>query len=160
MVSIRPLLTAAATIVLTVGTAVIMAGHADAASSVKPSSTPAGTPARTPARTPADQGVTPLHCSGHPHSNIDHATNRQFLDASNVNIRTFPHTACTSVGLGQITDTIDEWCFGVGDTVTRNGESFSTWTYIQDETRGTQGWVSDAFMDVNSQGSRGSLIAC
>jgi hypothetical protein len=80
-------------------------------------------------------------CIGTAHSNLDHTPNGRFFTAA-ANIRTGPSTACKSVGLGEPSDTVDFWCWQFGQTV--NG--VSTWTYIQDETTGKAGWVSDTLL--------------
>lgn len=80
--------------------------------------------------------VTPQHCSGHPHRNAD-STTGSFI-ASGVNIRTFPHTGCTSVGQGQNGQRADYHCWAPGDG--------GTWTYLRNLSTGATGWVRDDFL--------------
>ncbi len=116
-------------------------------------------PVYTGAADTDESGVGILACTGHAHSNKD-ARSGRFFDGSNVNIRRGPHTSCTSDGQGQLTHNVDYHCFDQGDSVTRNGTTYVTWTYLRDTTTGVQGWVSDAFLDLNPNGFRGSLIEC
>lgn len=116
-------------------------------------------PVTTGAADTDQSGVGIMACSGHAHSNKD-ARSGQLFDASNVNIRRGPHTSCTSDGQGQLSHNVDYHCYAVGDAVTRNGITYTTWTYLRDTTTGVQGWVSDSLLDLNPNGSRGSLEAC
>ncbi|ANZ39072.1 hypothetical protein BBK82_26350 [Lentzea guizhouensis] len=116
-------------------------------------------PVYTGAADTNESGVGVMACTGHAHSNKDTRTG-PFFDGSNVNIRRGPHTACRSDGQGQLSHTVDYHCFGTGDSVTRNGVTYTTWTYLRDVTTGVQGWVSDAFLDLNPNGFRGSLVSC
>ena len=117
-------------------------------------------PVHTGAPDTVESEVAPMHCSAHAHRNADTRTGR-FFDGSNVNIRRFPHTGCTSDGQGQLTHNVDYHCYGFGDSVTRNGVTYTTWTYLRDTTTGVQGWVSDAFLDHNPSGlTRGSFVEC
>jgi hypothetical protein len=61
---------------------------------------------------------------------------------NSVNIRTGPHTSCTSRGLGYTTHTVTYHCYAFGDTV--NG--WTTWTYLTDNTTGVKGWSSDYYL--------------
>lgn len=126
-----------------------------------PASAEPAKPRPVPAAEAPDSGVAPLHCSGHAHSNKDTRTG-QFFDSSNVNIRRFPHVASCAIsdGQGQLSHQVDYHCFAAGDSVTRNGVTYSTWTYLRDITTNVSGWVSDAFLDLNPGGFRGSLVAC
>ncbi|MEU5727087.1 hypothetical protein [Micromonospora sp. NPDC047738] len=92
-------------------------------------------------------------CS-HSRTNVDTAGG-QLFNASNVNIRSGPHTSCASLGYGQYTHNVDFWCFTNGDKVTANGHTTYTWTYLKDTTTGVSGWVADALLD-----NLGSNIAC
>ncbi len=92
-------------------------------------------------------------CS-HYHTNID-TTYGQLFNASNVNIRTGPHTSCGSLGFGQLSHGVDFHCFTNGDRVSANGYTTYTWTYLKDTTTGVSGWVADALLD-----GLGSGIAC
>ncbi|MGR6318328.1 hypothetical protein Q2K19_01165 [Micromonospora soli] len=92
-------------------------------------------------------------CS-HAHSNIDSAYG-QLFNASNVNIRSGPHTSCASLGYGQLTHSVDFHCYTSGDRVTANGHTTYTWTYLKDTSTGVSGWVADALLD-----GLGSGIAC
>ncbi|MFU8873824.1 hypothetical protein [Micromonospora sp. SL4-19] len=92
-------------------------------------------------------------CS-HAHSNID-TKGGQLFNASNVNIRTGPHTSCPSLGYGQLNHNVDFHCYGAGDRVTANGYTTYSWTYLKDLTTGVSGWVADALLD-----NLGATIAC
>ncbi|KOV84533.1 hypothetical protein [Nocardia sp. NRRL S-836] len=117
-------------------------------------------PVHTGAADTVESGVGSLACASPAHSNKDTRSGR-FFDAGNVNIRRGPHTSsCTSDGQGQLTHNVDYHCWALGDSVTRNGSTYTTWTYLRDTTTGVQGWVSDAYLDLNSNGLRGSLVAC
>ncbi|MFD4669908.1 hypothetical protein ACFWNN_09245 [Lentzea sp. NPDC058450] len=117
-------------------------------------------PVTTGAADTDQSGFGILACTGHGHSNKDSRTGRLF-DGSNVNIRRGPHTACTSDGQGQLTHNVDYHCYAIGDSVTRNGVTYTTWTYLRDTTTGVQGWVSDSLLDLNPSGAtRGSLEPC
>lgn len=156
MTRIRSLAVGAATILLAAATTLVLTGSATA--------DPVAKPLPTPANGSSDPGVTPMHCSGHAHSNKDSLSGLLF-DGSNVNIRSFPHTSCNPpIALGQLNHQVDYWCFGSGDSVTRNGLTYTTWTFLRDVSSGFQGWVSDAFLDLNPPGNpsgvRGSLAQC
>ncbi|MFR9780585.1 hypothetical protein ACL02O_31620 [Micromonospora sp. MS34] len=92
-------------------------------------------------------------CS-HFHENVDTAYG-QLFNGSNVNIRSGPHTSCTSLGYGQLSHYVDFHCYHSGDRVTANGHTTYTWTYLKDTTTGISGWVADALLD-----GLGSGIAC
>ena len=92
-------------------------------------------------------------CS-HAHSNVDGKFG-QLFNATNVNIRTGPHTTCASLGYGQLSHTVDFHCFASGDRVTANGKTTYTWTYLRDVTTGVSGWVADALLD-----NLGGNVAC
>jgi hypothetical protein len=92
-------------------------------------------------------------CS-HSHSNID-VKGGSLFNASNVNIRTGPHTSCASLGYGQFSHSVDFHCFASGDRASANGYTTYTWTYLKDNTTGVSGWVADALLD-----GLGSGIAC
>lgn len=92
-------------------------------------------------------------CS-HSHSNID-VKGGSLFNASNVNIRTGPHTSCGSLGYGQLSHSVDFHCFTNGDRVSANGNTTYTWTYLKDNTTGVSGWVADALLD-----GLGSGMAC
>ncbi|NES31582.1 hypothetical protein GCE86_03685 [Micromonospora terminaliae] len=92
-------------------------------------------------------------CS-HAHSNIDTKLGTLF-NASNVNIRTGPHTTCGSLGYGQLSHSVDFHCYSNGDRVSANGHTTYTWTYLRDTTTGVSGWVADALLD-----NLGSSVAC
>ncbi|MFE9957621.1 hypothetical protein [Micromonospora sp. NPDC005299] len=98
-------------------------------------------------------GPASATCS-HAHSNIDTKVGTLF-NATNVNIRTGPHTTCGSLGYGQLSHSVDFHCFTNGDRVSANGHTTYTWTYLKDTTTGVSGWVADALLD-----SLGSGIAC
>ncbi|MFE9692486.1 hypothetical protein [Micromonospora sp. NPDC005806] len=92
-------------------------------------------------------------CS-HFHENVD-SRSGQLFDASNVNIRTGPHTSCASLGYGQLSHGVDFHCYSAGDRVTANGHTTYSWTYLKDTSTGVSGWVADALLD-----GLGSGIAC
>jgi hypothetical protein len=117
-------------------------------------------PVTTGAADTDQSSVGIMACTGHAHTNRDSRSGR-FFDGGNVNIRRGPHTSCTSDGQGQLTHNVDYHCYDVGDSVTRNGVTYVTWTYLRDTTTGVQGWVSDSLLDLNSGGpTRGSLQRC
>ncbi|MBB5873759.1 SH3-like domain-containing protein [Allocatelliglobosispora scoriae] len=76
----------------------------------------------------------------------------KLFDGSNVNIRTGPFLSCGVVGTGQLSHSVDFWCYTTGDTVTRNDETMRTWTFVRDTTNGATGWVADLFLDYNGSG--------
>lgn len=98
-------------------------------------------------------GPASAGCS-HSHSNVDSKFG-QLFNATNVNIRTGPHTTCASLGYGQLSHTVDFHCFASGDRVTANGKTTYTWTYLRDVTTGVSGWVADALLD-----NLGGNVAC
>ncbi|MEU7173595.1 hypothetical protein ABZ949_19130 [Micromonospora tulbaghiae] len=98
-------------------------------------------------------GPASAGCS-HPHSNVDSKFG-QLFNATNVNIRTGPHTTCASLGYGQLSHTVDFHCFASGDRVSANGHTTYTWTYLRDVTTGVSGWVADALLD-----NLGGNVAC
>jgi hypothetical protein len=155
MTRIRSLFTGVTMVALAVAATVTLAGPASAAPDDKPLPVPAD-------KSPGPV-VTPLHCSGHPHSNKDTRANGPFFDATDVRIRRFPHVANCAIpdGLGQPNHTVDYHCWDFGDPVTRNGQTWDTWTYLRDVTTGVSGWVSDALLDLAPDGiNRGSLVRC
>lgn len=82
------------------------------------------------------------------------------FDGTYVNIRTGPHTSCTSVGQGQLNHVVDYHCYARGDGVTRPGVgTYYSWTYLRDVTTGKAGWVSDTLLDSVNQ-VRGSNVEC
>ncbi|MEU2614801.1 hypothetical protein ABZ570_24925 [Micromonospora sp. NPDC007271] len=92
-------------------------------------------------------------CS-HSHTNID-TRSGQLFNGSNINIRSGPHTSCTSLGYGQLSHNVDFWCYAAGDRVTANGYTTHSWTYLKDLTTGVSGWVADALLK-----DLGSNVAC
>ncbi|MET8065796.1 hypothetical protein ACFYON_21225 [Micromonospora sp. NPDC005686] len=98
-------------------------------------------------------GPASAGCS-HSHSNVDSKFG-QLFNATNVNIRTGPHTTCASLGYGQLSHTVDFHCFASGDRVSANGHTTYTWTYLRDVTTGVSGWVADALLD-----NLGGNVAC
>ncbi|WFE39420.1 hypothetical protein [Micromonospora sp. WMMD998] len=92
-------------------------------------------------------------CS-HSHSNVDNKFG-QLFNATNVNIRTGPHTSCGSLGYGQLSHGVDFHCFASGDRVSANGRTTYTWTYLKDTTTGVSGWAADALLD-----NLGANVAC
>ncbi|MFI5836281.1 hypothetical protein ACIA5A_21660 [Micromonospora sp. NPDC051300] len=100
-------------------------------------------------------GAAPASAScSHPHSNIDNKFG-QLFNATNVNIRSGPHTTCGSLGYGQLSHNVDFHCFASGDRVSANGHTTYTWTYLRDTTTGVSGWVADALLD-----NLGGNVAC
>ncbi|OON33317.1 hypothetical protein BSA16_01195 [Micromonospora sp. Rc5] len=69
-----------------------------------------------------------------------------FFEVSNASIRTGPHTSCGVVAYGQTSHLVDYYCFVTGDSVTANGRTSNTWTYLRDVTTGYKGWVSDTLL--------------
>lgn len=61
---------------------------------------------------------------------------------SSVNIRTGPHTSCTSKGQGQLNQQAIYYCYVTGDTVS----GITTWSWITDVPTGISGWVSDHYL--------------
>lgn len=55
---------------------------------------------------------------------------------------------------------MDYHCRAYRDDVTRNGLVYGTWTYLRNVTTGESGWVGDAYLAANSDGTNGSKIAC
>lgn len=108
----------------------------------------------TGAKAHASAAVGGTRDCSHSHTNRDPRSG-QFFDGSGVNIRTGPHTSCTSVGHGQLSHMVDYHCYAVGDTV--NG--WSTWTYLRDVTTNTYGWVNDSHLDYRDA-TRGSFYEC
>ena len=90
----------------------------------------------------------------HSHSNVDTKFG-QLFNATNVNIRSGPHTTCGSLGYGQLSHNVDFHCFASGDRVSANGHTTYTWTYLRDTTTGVSGWVADALLD-----NLGGNVAC
>ncbi|MEV0005080.1 hypothetical protein AB0H28_22735 [Micromonospora sp. NPDC050980] len=100
-------------------------------------------------------GAAPASAScSHYHHNVDGKFGRLF-NATNVNIRTGPHTTCGSLGYGQLSHNVDFHCFASGDRVSANGHTTYTWTYLKDTTTGVSGWVADALLD-----NLGGNVAC
>lgn len=143
---------AVAAVLFAASTSLALVGTASAAAD-KP------LPVTTGAADTDQSGVGIMACTGHGHGNSDSRSGRLF-DGSNVNIRRGPHTGCTSDGQGQLTHNVDYHCYTSGDAVTRNGVTYTTWTYLRDTTTGVRGRVSDSLLDLNSDGTRGSLSPC
>ena len=97
-------------------------------------------------------------CSTAAHSNDD-TRSGQFFNGNYINIHTGPYTGCTSLGQGQLTHTVDYWCFTYAEQVTANGLTMATWTYLKDVTTGVSGWVSDTLLDYRD-GTHGSNKLC
>lgn len=132
---------------------------------VPASAAPGAKPAPVPATGTTGPEVGVLDCSSPAHAKNDPIANRQFFDGNSVNIRIAPHLSCNTItGQGQLTHTVDYHCFAVGDSVTRNGVTYTTWTHLRDVTTGKEGWVSDSLLDLNPPGNtnniRGSLVQC
>ena len=135
-----------------VGAALVSAAPASAEAPAKPKPVPA---------TGASTSAAPRHCSGHtPHSDRDARSYARLFTGDNVNERRQPHVSCTSDGYGQRTHTVDYHCWRYGDEVTRNGLVYSTWTYLRNVTTGVSGWVSDAYLAANGDGTTGSTVHC
>ncbi len=96
-------------------------------------------------------------CTGHTFSNLDTSTG--WADGGAV-LRSGPHTGCTSQGQSQLSRQLDHHCYTDGDPVSRNGFTYTTWTHLLETTTGVQGWVSGAFLSLNANGSRGSVVRC
>jgi len=71
----------------------------------------------------------------------------QFFNGNGINIRTGPSTACTSVGQGQASHTVQLDCY-------KDGEG-GTWSHLFDFTTGKEGWSKDSLL-VGS----GALVHC
>lgn len=132
---IRSLLVATAALATTATMA--LASPAAASPVEKPAPVPVGS-------APAPQ-VGPMSCT-HAHSNKDPRPNGRLMTGEDVRIRRGPHISCTADGQAYTTHTIDYHCWDFGDSVTRNGTVYTSWTYIRDVTTGVSGWVSDAFL--------------
>jgi len=67
-----------------------------------------------------------------------------------VNIRPCPHVsnACAPVGQAQMSHPLTDYCFVVGDTV--DGTPY--WDRIYDQTTGKSGYITEAKLDITSQG--------
>ncbi|OLF15058.1 hypothetical protein [Actinophytocola xanthii] len=145
-------LAAAATFAMTAAAVLTFTAPAGAEVTVKPKPVPAAQAPDTP---------TPRHCSGHtPHNDIDQRGYARLVTGDNVNQRRYPHTGCVSDGQAQRTHSIDYHCWRDGDAVTRNGVTYYTWTYLRNDTTEVQGWVSDAYLASNPNGTTGSTVHC
>jgi hypothetical protein len=102
--------------------------------------------------------VGTLHCA-HDHHDGDPRFGRLF-DENFVRIRSGPHLACTALGQGQRNHRVNYHCYAIGDTVTANGVTLDTWTFLRDVDANVSGWVSDTLLDRNPGGSRGSTQRC
>ena len=80
------------------------------------------------------------NCTDNPHPNLDGWTGK--FTGNNVNIRTGPHTSCTSLGQGLLGDTAVYFCWVPGDWV----YNMASWTYVYDTRNRVSGWVSDYYL--------------
>ena len=143
----------AAGLLLAAATSVVLASPANAAEE-KPLGVYTGLP-----DTVETSDVVAMSCS-HAHRNLDTRAGN-FFDANGVAIRRGPHTPeCRADGQGQLNHRVDYHCYTDGDWVTRGGITYTSWTYLRDVTTGMSGWVSDAYLDRNPNGSRGSTSRC
>jgi hypothetical protein len=62
-------------------------------------------------------------------------------------------TTCTAPGALQPTDDARYFCY------TGGADGF-TWTYLQNVRTGVRGWVRDDLLDLNPDGTRGSIEYC
>ena len=83
------------------------------------------------------------------HTDWDKSAVGKLFDGTNVNIRSGPYLSCSIVGTGQLTHNVDFWCWAWGDTVTRNGETMHSWTFVRNTSNGASGWVADLYLDRN-----------
>jgi hypothetical protein len=98
------------------------------------------------------------HCSS-AHYDLQHHGDDygRLFTASNVSIRRYPHTSCARIGVGNQSHTISYWCWQFGTAVTRDGETWYSWTYITDDTTGVSGFVSDAYLANGGSGHQCGL---
>jgi hypothetical protein len=151
--SYRSIVAGAAGSILAVVAVLSFVSPAAASAPVKPAPVPAGGA--------GDPVVTPQHCGGHtPHNDIDQRSYARLFTGDSVNIRAYPHVGCASHGYGYRTHTVDYHCWRYGDPVTRNGLVYETWTYLRNVTTGVSGWVSDAYLAGNGDGTTGSTVHC
>jgi hypothetical protein len=103
-------------------------------------------------------GISPMHAPcGTAGPNLE---NRVELDAPlsgavnqrNGTVSASP-TNCTIVGQLQPTDDARYFCF----TLANDG---FTWTYLQNQRTGVRGWSRDDLLDVNPDGTQGSVFYC
>lgn len=87
----------------------------------------------------------------HGHYDWD-TTSGKLFDGSYINIRSGPHLSCGVVGTGQLSHNVSFWCYTWGDTITRNGETMHSWTYLKDTSTGVSGWVADLYLVGNGSG--------
>ncbi len=67
--------------------------------------------------------------------------------------RAVSSTDCVIVGVLQPTDDALYFCFTVGN------DGF-TWTYLRNQRTGVRGWSRDDLLDLNPDGTRGSIRFC
>lgn len=87
---------------------------------------------------------------------LDRRSYGRLFDANGVNIRTGPSTSCAILGRAYSSQRVDYHCWAVGQKV--NG--YDTWTYLRNVSTGKYGWVNDSLLDLNPNGTRGSLVYC
>ena len=62
----------------------------------------------------------------------------QYFNGNAINIRTGPSTACTAVGQGQASHSVQLDCY-------KSGED-GTWSHLYDFTTGKEGWSKDSLL--------------
>jgi hypothetical protein len=62
-------------------------------------------------------------------------------------------TSCSATGWADNEDILNYYCY------TANPDG-SSWTYLENLTDGSFGWVNDNLLPVNSAGGRGSFVYC
>ncbi|MFD3581710.1 SH3 domain-containing protein [Streptomyces sp. NPDC058683] len=84
--------------------------------------------------------------------NIDPSPYVRQTAGVSANMRSGPGTACGITGYADNRDALNYFCFTGGFGV--------SWTYLQNVTDGTYGWVSDSLLPKNADGVRGSTSYC
>jgi hypothetical protein len=102
--------------------------------------------------------VSPMHAPcGTPGPNLENRVEADAPASGAVNQRSgtiaASSTNCVIVGVLQPTDDARYFCFTLGN------DGF-TWTYLQNQRTGVRGWSRDNLLDLNPDGTRGSIRYC
>lgn len=83
------------------------------------------------------------------HSHPDVSSHNDYLQVTgdNVTMRKGPHRTCDPVETFDKGTYMYPFCYTTGDTVTRGGATYSTWSYVRLAALGEpEGWISDAYL--------------
>jgi hypothetical protein len=134
-----------------IGLVLVAVAPVSASEPVEPMSPSVGMEPATPTRAvpqkpkPSGVGVLNAACS---YAATDVDSSAWVQSAAGANIRSGSGTSCRIYDQADSGDTLDYHCYTVGN------DGF-TWTYLRDESDGTNGWVRDDLLS-----DFGSFVAC